>query len=198
MGNDTCHPRPADDAIIRDFRPAAATRRSLIGVVAALALVRAAPLESSTDATTRELHLIAQSMSFLQSAPQGAVILGIVYLPESPAQAKEIEAAFGRGIQSGTLTLYPRLLTVNEAFNARDVVGLLLTDAALPDARAIASAMAGKGVLTIASEPAAVTAGVVVMAVRVRPRVEIFLSRSAAREAGVEFSTPFRMMLQER
>jgi len=198
VGNGTCHPSCDDDTTIRDLRRAATTRRSLIGIVAALALVGAAPLELSTDATTRELQLIAQSMSFLQSPPRGAVILGIVYLPGSPVQAREIETAFGGGIHSGALTLHPRLLTVNEAFNAQDVVGLMLTDAALPEARAIASAMAGKGVLTISSVPAAVTAGVVVMAVRVRPRVEIYLSRSAAREAGVEFSTPFRMMLQER
>ncbi len=177
---------------------ATTTRRKLFGIAVALTLADAVKTQAMVDTTTRELNLIAQSLTFLQHAPKGPVTLGIVYPPESPGEAHQIQVAFGTGVQSGALTLYPRLLTVNEAFNAQGVVGLLLTDAALPDAPAIASAVAGKGVLTVASDPAAVSAGVVVMAVRIEPRVEIYLSRSAARAAGIEFSTPFRMMLQER
>ena len=173
-------------------------RRGLIGIAAIFILAEAVTTHAMVDATTRKLNLIAQSLNFLQHAPKGPVTLGIVYPPGSPGEAHQIEAAFGTGVQSGALTLYPRLLTVNEAFNPQGVVGLLLTDAALPDAPAIASAVAGKGVLTVASDPAAVSAGVVVMAVRIDPRIEIYLSRSAASAAGIEFSTPFRMMLQER
>jgi hypothetical protein len=182
----------------RDAIRTTTTRRRLIGIAAAFVLAEAVTAEAMVDATTRKLNLIAQSLNFLQHAPKGPVILGIVYPPASPGEAHQIEAAFGDGVQSGALTLRPRLLTVNEAFNAQGIIGLLLTDAALPDAPAIASAMAGKGVLTVASDPAAVSAGVVVMAVRIVPRIEIYLSRSAARTAGIEFSTPFRMMLQER
>jgi class 3 adenylate cyclase len=74
----------------------------------------------------------------------------------------------------------------------------LLTSAALPRAGALAAATAGKGILTVTSDPVAIAAGEAVMAVRSQPRVEIFVSRAAALAAGVEFSTAFRMMIQER
>jgi hypothetical protein len=165
-------------------------------IASALAGSPAAAEPSETD-----LKLIAQSMGFLLRPPAGTLEVGIVYPAGSAAgrtEAERIAAAFGSGLKVGSLTLLPRLLTVEEASRGDHAAPLLLTDAALPMANRLAAALAGKGVLTIASDPAAVTAGEAVMAVRSQPRVEIYVSRAAAGTAGVEFSSAFRMMIQER
>jgi hypothetical protein len=183
---------PAHQGIVRWWR------RSVV-VAAALAGL-ATPLFGS-EPNTQDLRLIAQCMGFLLHPPTGTLEIGIVYPTGSAAgkaEAEQIEAAFGTGLQGGSLTLRPRLLTLEEAARQEHAGVLLLTSAALPRAGALAAATAGKGILTVTSDPVAIAAGEAVMAVRSQPRVEIFVSRAAALAAGVEFSTAFRMMIQER
>jgi hypothetical protein len=180
-------------------------RRRAIGawcIAAALALpLHLTAADRISGPTQRDFYLIAQTLSFLREAPTGTLYLGIIYPAASQlgrAEAEQIQAEFGGGVSLGALTLRPRLLTVDEALKTPGLVAVLLTKAALPEAAAIAAAVAGKGVLTIASDPAPVAAGTVILAVRSTPRVEIYLSRSAAEAARVEFSTPFMLMIQER
>jgi hypothetical protein len=170
-----------------------------------LALVAALPALAASDAAAEpgagELRLIAQSLGFLRQPPTGTQEVGIVYPTGSAAgraAAERIAVVFGSGLSAGGLTLLPRVLTLDEAARGKPLATLVLTDDVLPQAARLAAAVAGKGVLTVTSDPEAVAAGAAVMAVRSLPRVEIFVSRAAAREAGVEFSTAFRMMIQER
>ncbi|MDO9713073.1 YfiR/HmsC family protein [Paracraurococcus lichenis] len=100
-------------------------------------------------------------------------------------------------MRAGALTLRPRLVPTEAAGQAQ-VAALLLTEAALPEAEQIASALAGRGIPLIATSPSALDGSRVVMAVRSEPRVEILVSRAAAQAAGVTFSAAFRMMIQER
>jgi hypothetical protein len=170
-------------------------------ILVAFALASPAGSHAVAEPGAHDLRLMAQSMGFLLRPPTGTREVGIVYPAGSvvgQAEAERIKAAFGAGLQAGPLTLVPRLLTVAEAVHEEQAAALLLTDAALPQANALAAAIAGKGMLTIASDPAVVTNGEAVMAVRSEPRVEIYVSRAAAQTAGVEFSTAFRMMIQER
>lgn len=157
--------------------------------------------QASAEPTQSDLKLIAQTMAFLSKPPTGTLEVGIVY-PDGPgsgrAEAERLAAAFGSGLDVGALTLRPRLLTMDEAIRDTGIPALLLTDAVLPQAAALARAIVGRGVLTVSLDPEAVTAGEAVMAVRSEPRVEIYVSRAAAAAAGVEFSTAFRMMIQER
>jgi hypothetical protein len=167
----------------------------------AAALLAPAPSEASAEPGPGDLRLIAQSMGFLLRPPTGTLEVGIVYPNGSAAgraAAERIASGFGSGLSAGALTLLPRILTLDEASRAQSLAAFVLTDDVLPQAGLLAAAVAGKGLLTITSDPAAVTAGQAVMAVRSQPRVEIYVSRAAAREAGVEFSTAFRMMIQER
>jgi hypothetical protein len=169
--------------------------------VVAFGLAGLATSVLATEPTAQDLRLIAQSMGFLLHPPVGALEVGIVYPAGSVAgraEAEQIAAAFGDAPRGGALTLHPRLLTLEEAARHEPGGVLLLTSAALPRAGALASATAGKGILTVTSDPAAIAEGQAVMAVRSQPRVEIFVSRAAAQSAGIEFSTAFRMMIQER
>jgi hypothetical protein len=148
-----------------------------------------------------DFRLIAQSMGFLATPPTGTRELGIVYPDGSAAgkaEAEHLAASMADGLRSGALTLRPLVLSVHEVTAEPHVAALLLTNAALPQAASLAAAITGKGIPTICSDPGAVSAGRVVMAIRTQPRVEIYVSRAAASAAGVEFSTAFRLMIQER
>jgi len=157
--------------------------------------------QPQAEFTRRDLETVGRALAFLERPPTGPVVIGVVYPGSSAAgraEADRIASTIGDGLEVRPIVLMARPLTVEEvAFNT-DVVALLLTAAALPAAERLASAIAGRGVLTIVSDPTIVEAGRAVMAVRTSPRVEIAVNRSAARAAGVGFAPAFRMMIHER
>ncbi|MBK1660121.1 hypothetical protein E2C05_21580 [Paracraurococcus ruber] len=139
-------------------------------------------------------------MAFLEPAPSGLVELGIVYPVGSidgRAEAERSATAMRDGLRAGAIQLRGRPMTLDEAASAPPAA-LLLTEAALPQGDRLAALLAGRGVPTISTNPSAVASDKAVMAVRAEPRVEIIVSRAAARVAGVAFSAAFRMMIQER
>ncbi len=154
---------------------------------------------SAAEMSVRDLQVIARAIAFMTPPPSGTAEIGIVYPGASDPgkqEAERIVAAFGTGLRAGSLTLTARAMPLEGI--ASGPVALLLTSAALPHAATAATAVAGKGVLTVAVEPSAIEGGRVVMTVRSEPRVEILVNRVAAQGAGVGFSAAFRMMIQER
>ncbi|MGK7867626.1 YfiR/HmsC family protein [Falsiroseomonas sp. E2-1-a20] len=162
-------------------------------------LLAVTPMAARADVSVRDLQVIARAVAFMTPAPSGTVEIGIVYPTASAPgrqEAERIVAAFGGGLRAGSLTLTARPIALESVPSGP--VALLLTSAALPQAAAVAAAVAGKGVLTVSTDPAAIEGGRVVMTVRSEPRVEILVNRAAAQGAGVSFSAAFRMMIQER
>ncbi len=185
------------------FRPTAPPRRrrgaSLLAAAAVLAVGWSAPLPA-VEPTTRDLQVLARAMGFLDRSLGGTAEIGIVYPEQSAAgraEALRIAASFGAGLRAGNLVLLPRPVTVESVAGAGMAV-LLLTDAAAAQAGAVARAVAGRSVLTVSSDRSLVDSGLVVMAVRGEPRVEILVNRAAAQAAGIGFAPAFRMMIQER
>ncbi|WP_162530811.1 YfiR family protein [Rhodovastum atsumiense] len=175
----------------------AGRRRVLRLGVAWLSLATiAAAVEPGPD----EVEVIARTLGFLIAAPGGTIDIGLVYPTGSEAgrtTAERIAATLGPRFVVDDLTLRPRPLTVEEAGRVAPPV-LLLTQAALPQAGILAASLAGKRVLTASTDPGSVERQQVVLAVRAHPRIEIFVSHAAARMAGLQFSTAFRMFVQER
>jgi hypothetical protein len=95
------------------------------------------------------------------------------------------------------VVLKPAVIQI-EALERSPPPVLLLTEGALVRARDISTTLQGRGVLTVSQLRAPTLAGDVVMAISSRPRVEILISRDAARRAGIRFAAAFRMMVQER
>ena len=171
----------------------------LRAAVAALAIGWSGP-SPAVEPTVRDLQVLARAMGFLDRSPTGTAEIGIVFPEQSAAgraEAQRIAASFGTGLRAGNLTVTPRLVTAESAAGVGLGV-LLLTDAAVGQAAALARSLAGRSVLTVATDRGLVDAGLVVMAVRGEPRVEILVNRAAAQAAGVGFAPAFRMMIQER
>lgn len=151
------------------------------------------------EASIRDMTVIARAMAFLETPPSGLAVVGIAFpraSEEGRQEANRLAAAFGEGLRSGRAILIGRPVAIEDLSGQR-FVAVLLTTAALPHARE-AAAVAGHGVLTVATERAPVDAGIIMLAVRAEPQVEIIANRAAAAAAGIRFATAFRMLIQER
>lgn len=189
-----------DRSVTCNHRGCGANRWRRVALVLVAALGLFGPKALATPGP-HDLQLLAQSLSFLRHPPSGPQQVGVVYPANSAtgrAEAEQIAAQFDGGVRAGALTLTPRILTVEDVTHSTGVLVLVLTNAALPDAHTVAAAIAGDGVLTAAFELTAIRSDDIVMAISGTPRVEIYLNRAAAVAAGTEFSTAFRMMIQER
>ena len=147
-----------------------------------------------------ECEMVARTLGFLTVPPTGAIELGVVYPAGSPAgyaEAQRIVGALGSRFVVDDITLLPKPVTVEEAGRGGLRV-LLLTQAALPQAGALGTALAGKRVLTAITDPASADSRFAVVAVSAQPSIEIFVSQAAAKSAGLQFSSAFRMLIQER
>ena len=176
--------------------------RLIVGTGLAVGLFLPVPgvRPASADTKLADLQIIARSMGFLQPAPEGPVEVGIVYpagSAEGQRQAEQLAAEFGSEVRVGRLILRPKLITA-DGLAKTDVPVLLLTEAVLAQAGGIAAEVAGRHILIVAPNADPVEAGLAVLAVQSQPRVQIYVSRAAARNAGIVFAPAFRMMIQER
>nr|WP_305123163.1 YfiR/HmsC family protein [Roseomonas sp. GC11] len=154
----------------------------------------------AAEPSLRDLQVLARSLGFLEPAPRGLAEIGIVYAAgdsQGEAEARRIATLFGEGLRAGNLQLRPILVPLDRVRDSR-AAALLLARSALPQAPMVAAAVAGRAILTVATDRAPIEQGLVAMAIRSEPRVEIVVNRAAAQASGVTFAAAFRMMIQER
>lgn len=159
---------------------------------------------SMTSAATSALRVDnivevgARVASFLQPPVAGATTAAIVYEPgdaASEAEARSIERSMGSGMAIGALRLKPKRVPTNALAGLTGAKVAFVTRGT--NYKAIASAAAPRAVLTISSDIACTRAGYCVVAVSAAPRVQIFVSKSAARAAKLKFNASFLMLVKE-
>lgn len=172
------------------------TRRRLPLLLGGLALGR--PGAAQALPTLLDLGVIARAMSFLDRPLSGMVELGLVYgEADGPGQALAMTlSAMTAPIATGPLLLTPRPIALSALPRTR-LGACLLLEATPQHARGLADAVAGRQTLTVTTDRPLVNAGLIVMAVRSVPRVEITVSRAAAQASGIGFAPAFRMLIQE-
>lgn len=174
-------------------------RRALLLVVASAVAARQGRAQPA-DPLRQDMLTVARALGFLERPPVGAVTLGIAHadaIPDSGAEAERLARRLDGQLAAGAVLLRPSPVAV-ELLDAAPPPVLLLPDGMLPMAPGVATRLEGRAVLTVSWLAEPVLAGHVVMAVSSRPRVEILVSREAARRAGIRFASAFRMMIQER
>lgn len=160
---------------------------------ALLALCMAfASADALAQTTPRDAQLIARAVGFANGLPRGAVDVAVVDGPGADA----VLAAMGASVSAGGVTLTPRRvsLSVLAASHARVII--------VPEGQAsvhaqIAEAARATGALTISTDMSCVRANRCVVGVASAPRVEIVVSRAAARASGVSFAQAFQVMIRE-
>lgn len=162
------------------------------GCCAALAL----PIPGA--AADLNLPVATRVISFLQPAPEGAIPAAIVYEPGNAASEAEAAAIERSGpLSAGRGTLRLKKVPVN-ALGGLAGVRVAFVTAGLGSAQAqVAAAAARQSILTITSDMSCVQAGRCAVAISSAPRVQITVSRAAARAANIQFGSAFLMLVKE-
>jgi hypothetical protein len=146
----------------------------------------------------KDVQVAVRALGFLESAPHGDVVLGIVFDPGKPATVAErdaLMAALGGGMPAGDLKVTGSPIEVGKVGAAGNVAALYLTTGI--NYAEVAAAASGKKILTISGDKACAQGGQCVMSVVTAPTVEITVNHNAATEVGASFKAAFRMMIHE-
>lgn len=165
---------------------------SAVGVSAALGL--AMPMA----AADLNLPVATRVISFLQPAPTGTVPTAIVYEPgnaASESEAASIERAGPLAAGRGTLRL--KRVSANALGGLAGVRVAFVTSGLRDQQVQIGAAAARLSILTITSDLGCVQAGHCAVAISSSPRVQITVSRAAAKAANIHFGSAFLMLVKE-
>lgn len=136
--------------------------------------------------------------TFLQPALSGQVTAAIVYRlgdSQSESEARAIEQALGSVLVIGSLRLRPRRVPMSALDQLNGAKIAFVTKGT--NYRGVAAAAVPLSILTISSDPACAQAGYCVVTITSTSRVQITVSKAAARAAGLRFSSGFLMLIKE-
>ena len=172
---------------LRRFRP---------GVLALLLL---AVVPARADVTRTDVQVAARALSFVSNPLTGNIAVGIVYSKDSRQSVREAETLddlLAGGLRIGALEMRPVMVEVHDVENAEVDLFFLtehVADGVLPGLTMDTAAPK----LCVTTDIEKVRDGACTIGVRSRPKVEVFVSRSAAAAGNVTFSTVFRVMITE-
>lgn len=152
----------------------------------------------SAQVVSSAVQVAGRVATFLQPALSGQVVAAIIYQPgdsASESESRAIERALGSGLEVGSLRLKPRRVPMSTLDQLNGAKVAFVTRGT--NYRAVAAAAAPLSVLTISSDPTCARGGYCVVAITSNPRVQITVSKAAARTARLRFSSGFLMLIKE-
>jgi hypothetical protein len=168
------------------------------GFAVLLLLVAAQPrAATAASLSPQEVQVLGKALAFVQPLPGGAATIAVVYASGnagSRADAEQIAAEIGDGVQVGNIVLKPQVIDIAALATIEPAVIVAAADA---NGEAVMRASRARRALCVTGDMTAVRSGSCIMTIRSSPRVEIILNAEAARAAGVGFPIAFHMMVRE-
>jgi hypothetical protein len=169
-------------------------RTFIAGGLAAALLCVSCPVGAETN-----VAIAARVVSFLQPPPSGAIQMAIVFEPgnaASEADAAAIERAVGEGLSAGRAAIRTRRVPVG-GVSLAGYRAAFVTAGLQAEQASIATAAARSSTVTISSDIGCVQAGHCVVGISGGSRVQIIVSRAAARASNARFGSAFLMLVKE-
>ncbi len=157
----------------------------------------AAPAGWAASLPPSEIQILGKALTFLDPPLAGDLVVAIVYQagnPDSRRDAESLAAEIGTSLHIGEAVLTPRVVASTALAGSRFALVITALGAA---SAAVIEAARTQHALCVTADLAAVQAGTCTMAIRSDRRVEIFVNREAANQAGLAFATAFRIMVHE-
>jgi hypothetical protein len=157
----------------------------------------AAPAAWAASLPPSEIQILGKALAFLDPPLTGDLVVAVVYQagnPDSRTDAEALAAEIGNSLHIGEAVLKPRVVASTALGASRFALVITALGAA---SAAVIEAARSQHALCITADLAAVQAGTCTMAIRSDRRVEIFVNREAATQAGLTFATAFRIMVHE-
>ena len=150
--------------------------------------------------SSKDVQVIARMLAFMVNAPAGPTMIGIVYAPGNPdsvTEAKELAEQLADGLSIGRITLYARLLPIDQLGNGAGLAAIFIpaglsTQAELPSewARQL-------HVPAISNSLVCAQNGHCALGFVTSPTVQIILNRSVCEGAAIKFLPAFRILVKE-
>ena len=143
----------------------------------------------------KDIQVAGRILTFLDNAPTGRIVIGVVFdpaKPESVAEKNAIMAALGGGYSVGSLTITGRPV---EADAIGGLKAAFVTHGV--NYAAVGSAARANRVITMGSDLACVRSGACAVGMSTEPAVQIIVNHAAAVAVGASFRAAFRMLIQE-
>ncbi|PZQ58773.1 MAG: hypothetical protein DI544_13135 [Sphingomonas taxi] len=166
--------------------------KSLLAVPAVVAVLSA----SQPVGAELNVPIAARVVSFLLPAPTGPVNTAIIFAPGNPASLADA-AAIERAVGSAKATVRTRRVPVGALDSLSGYRVAFVTAGLRGEQDDIAAAATRASVVTITSDQACVQAARCVVGIGNGPRVQITVSRAAARSVGAKFGSAFLMLVKE-
>ena len=167
-------------------------------VALALALALCAPSAAgAASLTPKDAQIIAKALGFLDPPAAGGTV-AVVYgsgNAASKADADGIASLFEGGLSFGGGTLNAKAVDVASLGDGSGFVAIIVATGGQGDA-VMAAAKAHK-MLCATADAALVQGGKCIMAVQSDPKVDITVSRDAAKAASIGFASAFSMLIHE-
>ena len=165
--------------------------------IAVVLLGIAAPARA--EVTLADLNLAARVLSFMETPPSGNVRLGILYArgnEQSLLDATAVARLLGAGLKAGNVVFIAVLVPLDDARRA-SVDAFFLPEGVADPVGLVAEATAARKLPCITVDLPRVQDGSCVLGLRTLPKIQIYLSRSAAARSNTTFASVFRMMVTE-
>lgn len=165
-------------------------------VIASCLCLLAGPTFAQSGSDT--IQVAARAVSFLQPSLAGTVTAAIVYEPgdaDSEREARAIERSLAAHRQTSPIILKPKRVSSASLDQMSGAKVAFVTRGT--NYRQVGSAAAARSILTISFDPSCARVGHCVLAVSSSPKVQIFVSRSAAAAARLRFNASFLMLIKE-
>lgn len=166
--------------------------RTIIAGMLALAVLFPRAVSANS---AKNIEVAGRVLTFLENAPTGRTVIGVVFDPAKPdsvAEKNAIMSALGGGYSAGGVTIVGRPM---EAGATGGVKVLFVTRGV--DYAAVGAAARTRHIITIGSDSACVRAGDCVVGITTDPTVQIVVNHTAAAAVGASFRPAFRMMILE-
>ena len=153
---------------------------------------------ASAQMAGNAVQVAGRIATFLQPALSGQVTAAIIYQPGdsmSEGEARAIERSLGTGLVVGSLRLNPKRVAIGSLGDLAGAKVAFVTRGI--DYREVARATAPRSILTIGTDPACTQAGYCVVTITSAPKVQITVSKAAARAAHLRFNSGFLMLIRE-
>ena len=158
------------------------------------------PDQAWASTSTKDVQIVARMLAFLVTPPTGAAVVGIVYAPGSPDSASEARAfaeQLADGLTIGRITLYARLLPIDQLGNGSGLAAIFIP-ASLDSQAELPSRLARQlHIPAISNSLACALNGYCALGFITSPTVQIVLNRSVCESAAIQFLPAFRILVKE-
>lgn len=148
----------------------------------------------------KDMQVILRALAFQENPPSGTLTMAILYDPSvsaSQSDANKAQSILSGGYSAKGITIQPQMVSVSSINNISNADLVYVTDGMSAHYSKVSSITSGKGILTVGTDKACVTAGGCIMFVQSTPSVEIVVNITSASESQVKFKSAFRMMIDE-